>query len=79
MDPKWVTVLLTEARKHQLVPPRHCAIEQHIFNTPAVIWLGALSRLCVEKSSFLPLYQVDCFDLHFLPRRLPSKKKVSIT
>lgn len=75
---KWVTILLIEARKPQLVLPQHCAIEHHVFNTATVIWLGALSCLCVEKSSLLPLYKTDDFDLHLLPWILPSKK-VSIT
>lgn len=79
MDMKWVMVLLIKARKHQLVPPRHCAIEHHVFNTPTVIRLAALSYLHVEKSSLLPLYQADYFGLHLLPQMLPSKKKVTIT
>ena len=79
MDVKWVTVLLIKARKHQLVPPHHCAIEHHVFNTPTVICLGALSCLCVEKSSLLPLYQADYSDLHHFPWMLPSKKKVTIS
>jgi len=49
------------------------------FNTPTVIWLGAISWRSVEKSSLLQLYQADYFELHLLPQMLPSKKKVTIT